>query len=547
MVEVMVVASGDVEPRVREHLAQLPGVSVHSVSASEASAAVADEQVDIDYVVLHDAPLRAAEPTATDPLHVLIRELRTRRPRVPIGVLLERVKDDDLKKAVFVSSVDLGFDLGDGQDRLGDALDLLTDRMTAVASRAAVPPAGAHRIGSLVEVDFDDNSQGEGPPNLPGTAYRMARWRSLMPVDGGTFAQDVRDVVGALAKFPLRTNPPWDPLDRPVEAPDKKSLPQRPGLKDVMRAFASTDAAKKRIYGSRTPPVNLDQARHLLAGERHPREDETEYERWRSVWGAGTNPPALLLDGETGVGKTLMAEFITFLLTPTRSDGAEQGLTSRSRFVKANAAGLSVLDFNHHLMGVAPDMWSSIEDAIVGKIARAAHGVFLLDEVGDMPPDVQAAVLTFLDSREIQPVGVDPFNGYQHIIGATNRELDEDVASGAFRQDLLARFPLRLTIPPLRARSKDERTRWVDFLAQDPIVNPRLDDADGYEVTHLSAEALDALVEHDYRNGNFRELTERVHASLRNARRNLRTTVLPIDVPEPDATIAGVSRGGRDR
>lgn len=547
MVEVLMVASGEVEARVRESLARVEGVSVTSASEPEATAAVTDPGAVIDYVVLHDTGLRASEPQASDPLHTLIALLRARRPRVPIAVLLERVRDDDLKKAVFVSSVDLGFDIGDELGRLDDALDLLLTRVRAVGSRTASTPAGAHRIGSLVEVDFDDNSEGDGPPNRPGTAYRMARWRSLMPVDGSNFAHDVRDVVDALAKFPLRTNLPWDPLDGPVVMPDKRGLPPRAPLKDVMRAFASTEEARKRIYGTRTPPLTRDQARDLLAGGRHPREPEAEYERWHAVWGEGTNPPALLLDGETGVGKTLMAEFITFLLTPTRSEGAQQGLTSRSRFVKANAAGLSVLDFNHQLMGVAPSVWSGIDDAVVGKIARAAHGVLLLDEVGDMPLDVQAATLTFLDSREIQPAGVPPFKGYQHIIGATNRELDVEVASGAFRQDLLARFPLRLTIPPLRERPEDERTRWIDFLAQDPIVNPRLGDTDGHEVTHISTEALAALVEHDYRNGNFRELTERVHAALRSARRHLRTIVLAADVPDPDPAIESTGRQGRDR
>ena len=538
MVDVLLIASGEVDVRVREHLTKLANVSVRTLTVGEAGAVISDESVVVDYVILHDVPLRASKPNANDSLHAMVKSVMSTRPRVPIAVLLETVRDDDLKKAVFVSSVDVGIDLGDDLDRLGNAIDLLERRLDAVASRVSAPPSGAHRIGSLVEVDFEDNSQGDGPPNRPGTAYRMARWRSLMPVDGSTFAQDVRDAVDALARFPLRTNLPWDPLDRPVKPVRKTDLPERQPLKDVMRAFANAEDAKKRLYGTGTPPLSREEARELLAGEPHPREDDAEYQRWRDVWSVGVNPPALLLDGETGVGKTLMAEFITFLLTPTRSDGAGQGLTSRSRFVKANAAGLTVNDFNHQMMGVAPGIWSGIDDAVVGRLPRAAHGVFFLDEVGDMPADVQAAVLTFLDSREIQPTGVDPFKGYQHIIAATNKELEKEVASGSFRQDLLARFPLRLSIPPLRARPKDERERWIDFLAQDPVVNPRIGNTAEYEVTHFSRAALQALADHDYRNGNFRELTERVHASIRSARRNLRSTVLPADIPEPAMSIA---------
>lgn len=541
MVDVLLVATGDVATQVRASLEKRGYVKVRSLAEKDASRAIADvDGTAIDYVILHDVPLRATGPRSKDQLYEVIRAVRTTRPRVPIAVLLESVKDDDLKKAVFVSSVDIGIDLGEDLGRLGEAIDLIEGRLDAVATRTSGAPAGAHEIGSLVDVDFEDNSQANGPANRPGTAYRMARWRSLMPVDGSNFAQDVRDVVDALAKFPLRVNLPWDPLDRPVKMPGKTGTPGPPPLKDVMRAFADTPEALGRLYERGKPPLTKKEAQQLLSGQKALGETDDEYQRWWNIWGQGTNPPALLLDGETGVGKTLMAEFITFLLTPTRSDGARQGLTSRARFVKVNGAGMSVIDFNHLLMGVAPSQWSEIGDAVVGRLARAAHGVFFLDELGDMPAAAQAVVLTFLDSRQIQPVGVDPFNGYQHIIAATNKELDREVASGAFRQDLLARFPLRLTIPPLRDRPEDERERWVDFLAQDPVVNPRLNGTDDHEVTHISQEALHELVDHDYRNGNFRELTERVHASIRSARRNLRTTVLPVDVPEPAAAIAGV-------
>jgi transcriptional regulator with AAA-type ATPase domain len=352
-------------------------------------------------------------------------------------------------------------------------------------------------------------------------------------------------VVDALARYPLRVNLPWDPLGRPPRATSKAGPPERATLKDVHRVFASDDAIAK-IYGKASAPLTRAAARALLDGERHPHEDAAEYERWWSVWSEGIRPPAVLLDGETGVGKTLMAEFLTFLLTPTRTDGAEQGLSSRARFVKMNGAGLRVADFSHQWMGVAPGIWSGIDDAVVGRLARAAHGVAFIDELGDMPQDVQAAVLTFLDSREIQPGGIEPFLGYQHIIAATNKELADEVASGAFRQDLLARFPLRLRIPPLRERPIEERERWVDFLAQDPVVNPRLDDGQ-YEVTHLDRGALDRLIEHDYTNGNFRELTERVHESLRRARRHLRRVVTSDDVPPPEQAIARSMTAGAER
>ena len=535
MITVLIVAHPTIGDRLAQRISAVPHANVTVASVGDVRAAIADAATSIDYVILHDAPLRGTTSMDGDHLHELVREIRTSRPRLPIAVLLDSVRGDDLKKAVFVPSVDIGLDLGEEHQRLDAAIDRIVTRITELGSHSAAMPSGAHRIGSLVEVEFDGHNSGDAASNRPGTAYRMARWRSLMPVDGSDFARNVRDVVGALSRFPLRTNLPWNPLDHSPASKGKTHALERPQLRDVMRAFASDDAVK-RLFGSKPPPVNRAEAQDLLSGKRHRDEDEDEYERWWRVWEHGTHPPAVLLDGETGVGKTLMAEFITFLLTPTRTEGARQGLSSRSRFVRANAAGLTLSDFNHQLMGVAPGVWSGIDDAVVGRLARAAHGVFFLDEIGDMPRDLQAAVLTFLDSREIHPTGINPFLGYQHIIAATNKRLNQEVASGAFRQDLLARFPVRLTIPPLRERAADERERWVDFLAQDPIVNPRIDGTE-YEITHIDRAAVDRLVEHDYRNGNFRELTERVHEAIRSARRHLRRIVILDDVLPPAAPL----------
>jgi len=242
-----------------------------------------------------------------------------------------------------------------------------------------------------------------------------------------------------------------------------------------------------------------------------------------------------------------MAEFIGFLLNPRSSEleaefptwtaatVTKRHLTSRDRFVKFNGAALKSSDIADLMMGNAPGAWSSMTDASVGQLARAAHGVFFLDELGDMPLDAQAAILTFLDTREIRPKGMEPFLGYQHVIAATNKKLSEAVADGNFRQDLLARFPLRLTLPPLRDRSPADRARLVDFLAQDPAVNPLADGS--FTVTHFDRAALASLATHDYQNGNFRELAERVHESIRRAKRRLSRIVTLEDVPAAEPTI----------
>ena len=531
MTTVMIVA----DPAVEELLsAALTGADIVTVEPDSAYRRITrDGQTPLDYAVLHDTRFGKR---SDDLLYEIVAALREKK--IPTAVLLSSVKDDDFKKAVFVANVDVGIDLGEHGERLNPAVDRVARSVAGIAARPASPPPNAHTIGSLVTIELENNSERDGERNKPGTAYRMARWRSLVPLDGSVFSQSVRDVVTELSAFPLRAVYPWDPREREGTA-------HWPSLRDVLRTFADRESLVN-MYAGDTPPLSQAQAVALLTGARVEGESEKHHAEWMAAWAGGqSRPPAVLIDGETGVGKSLMAEFLTFLLTPTRSElkrqgSAHQGLSARDRFVKFNGAALTLNEFSHVLMGTAPGRWSGVDDAVVGLFARAAHGVFLLDEIGDMPLDVQAALLTFLDSREIRPFGVESFSGFQHIIAATNRKLSEDVANESFRKDLLARFSLRLTVPPLRDRSPEDRRRLIDFLAQDPSVNRRRDDA-SYEVIAIESAAMTRLLEHEYRNGNFRELAQRVHESLRNARRGLRRIVSVDDVPEKQTAIVSAS------
>lgn len=546
-VRVLVCAAGGVGEALTSDLAKLTDIELVPLQDVEAiREEVGSSDVGFSYAILHDEALAPVadelddERPSTD-LYSAVATIRSHR--VPIAVLFERILRDDLKKGVFLSHVDLAVDLGEGTHRLADAIERITASLTSLADADPAPAVSVKgvepiHIGMLVKISFPRDAQGStgsaSEQEKEGTAYRMARWRSLIPLDGDKFVQDVRDVVDALSVYPLRTLLPWDPRS-------SGALPV--GLQDVFRQFGSDPG--KFYGGSKTPLANPAAATKLLKAEEAVR-GEKNFARWREAWTKGGNPPALLLTGDTGVGKSLMAEFIAFLLTPGRSAGATQNITTRDRFVKFNAAGLTLSDFNHYLMGVAPGVWTGIDDAVVGQLARAAHGVFFLDEIGDMPRDAQAAVLTFLDTRDIRPTGIEAFKGYQHIIAATNHDLRADVASGAFRQDLLARFPLRLKIPALRERSDEDKRRLIDFLAQDPSVNPRRGGAG--EVTHFDGGAVEKLLDHKYKNGNFREFAERVHESIRRTRRRLGTVVFAHDVPAADQAIkpqtATTSAGG---
>lgn len=533
MNRVLIVASRALQTALRSEIASIANLELVTVEADDAWAIVASHDDVLTYAVLHAEAFGPRSNLSAPLLYDVISALRERR--VPTAVLFSKVEDDDMKKAVFLSYIDLGIDLGERAEGTPEAVARIATSIRAVAATRVEPPADALEIGTLVKVDFHQNSQAEGEDNKPGTAYRMARWRSLLPLDGSVFSQDVRDVVQALSAFPLRLDVPWDPSER-------DGTPDWPSIRDVYRAFKDTPEALANLYSSKKPPIGRDEAIALLKpAEPRPKSDPA-YARWWNAWRGGTViPPALLIDGETGVGKSLMAEFVGFLLNPRSSELEaafpawrpeqirQRHLPSRDRFVKFNGAALRSSDVADLMMGNAPGEWADMIDASVGQLARAAHGVFFLDEIGDMPLKSQAAILTFLDTREIRPKGVQPFFGFQHVIAATNRELSAAVADGRFRQDLLARFPLRLTVPPLRERSLSDRRRLLDFLAQDPAVNELTER--GFTVTHFMPEAAAALVAADYRNGNFREFAERVHESIRRAKRRLSWIVAIDDVP----------------
>lgn len=477
-----------------------------------------------DYAVLQ----ASAFPTRAI-LYDAVRNLGAKN--TPTAVLFDTLADDDLKKAAYAPAVDIAFETANAES-MSDAVALIAERVIALSLPAMHVNEPLVEIGTIVKV----STPGAASDSKGDFEYRAAGFHSLVPQDGSDFAREVRDIVSALAEYPLRTFVPWDPRDG---QPGKSSDAVK-NLQDVMQAFARDPDARQLAVERRS-------AEALLAGKPVKGHEAAEdWRTWHKAWDRG-RPPLLLIEGETGVGKSLMAEYLAFLLTPRRSTRAKTTnvsgmLGSRDRFVKFNGAGLTLQDFNHYLMGTAPGIFTGIPDAVVGQLTRAAHGVFFLDEIGDMARDVQAAFLTFLDTREIRPSGMHPpFNGFQHIFAATNHNLDSDVADERFRKDLLARFALRLWIPPLRHRSRRPYLpRFVDYLAQDPVVNPQV--ATGTRaVRAFTLEAHGSLIGAEYEKGNFRELTATVHGAIREARRRLDDVVTQADVV---AATTRRSRGG---
>lgn len=435
----------------------------------------------------------------------------------PLSVLFERMQiaatDDlplgDLSIVFGRSVVDQAVEIRT-EDDLEQALSVIAEHAVSRATTAlahlevVATERGLHTVGSKFSVLEED--------------YGEARLRALISAKMAGFIAELRDSYSQLEKWPLRRDLPWDPRDGQVPctaindngiwqaAPIPKTTPN---LQDVLNVPTFADFSE-RLKGEK-PPYTAD--------------------GWREAW-SGRLPPMLLLTGESGTGKSLVAETLALLLAKRERTGNDSWVSLMPPFAKINSAGLTETTWEHVVHGAAPGTWSGMPQAVIGELARAAHGVVFFDEIGDLPPSVQAGLLTFFDDRLIRPTGTHPFKGFQHVIAATNRDLEEGTNQRWFRNDLLARFALRLRIPSLRERGREEVKQLIDFLMQDPAVNPKRPDA-RHAVCFVTDEALDKLSGFEYLDGNFRELTEIVHAAVRRAERRHSRLLEAADVTLP--------------
>src|SRR5688572_19700914 len=193
----------------------------------------------------------------------------------------------------------------------------------------------------------------------------------------------------------------------------------------------------------------------------------------------------VLITGESGVGKDLIARRI-------HSQSRRAGLV----FVPVNCAGLTESLLESELFGHVKGSFTGAYRDKMGKLQAAHRGTIFLDEVGEMSLRMQAMLLRFLESGEIQAVGADGHASRVdvRVIAATNRNLPELIATGQFRDDLMYRLRvIHLEVPPLRDRREDIRPLVMHFAGRT-----------GRSVT-FTDEALHLLVRHRWP-GNVREL-----------------------------------------
>jgi transcriptional regulator with PAS, ATPase and Fis domain len=197
--------------------------------------------------------------------------------------------------------------------------------------------------------------------------------------------------------------------------------------------------------------------------------------------------PVLIL-GESGTGKELVAKSIHF-----------SGIFRSKPFIPVDCGSLVPTLIESELFGHVRGAFTGATNPKDGLLAIAEGGTVFLDEIGELPVDLQAKLLRAIQEKEIRPVGSVkrvPIN--VRILAATNRDLERAVAEGTFRRDLFFRLNvLTLRIPALRERREDIPPLVAHFLE-------RIGHDSGKEKT-ISDECLKALMNYDWP-GNVREL-----------------------------------------
>jgi DNA-binding NtrC family response regulator len=206
---------------------------------------------------------------------------------------------------------------------------------------------------------------------------------------------------------------------------------------------------------------------------------------------------AVLLRGESGVGKTALARFVH-----------DQGARRRGPFVAVNCAAIPATLFESELFGVEKGAFTDAKERRVGLVAQATGGTLLLDEVGELPLELQAKLLQVLESGEVRPVGATrgvPVD--VRVIAATNADLEALVKEGRFRRDLYFRLNVvGIEIPALRQRRDDLLPLVDDLLA-------RICRRVGREVMGVSADALRWIETRPWP-GNVRELANTLERAV---------------------------------
>ena len=206
---------------------------------------------------------------------------------------------------------------------------------------------------------------------------------------------------------------------------------------------------------------------------------------------------SVLITGESGTGKEVMARYIH-----------SKSKRSAETFVSVNCAAIPDNLLESELFGHEKGAFTGAVARRIGKFEEANGGTLLLDEISEMDPRLQAKLLRAIQEREIDRVGgTQPLKVNIRLLATSNRDLEEEVRQGNFREDLFFRLNVvNIQLPPLRERPMDLEVLAEHFAR-------KYADANGVPTPRVADEARRRLARHHWR-GNVRELENTMHRAI---------------------------------
>jgi two-component system nitrogen regulation response regulator NtrX len=234
------------------------------------------------------------------------------------------------------------------------------------------------------------------------------------------------------------------------------------------------------------------EVRHQMVGE-----SPALRQIWDAIKRASPTNATVLLLGESGVGKELVARSIH-----------RNSLRSRERFVQVNCAAIPEELIESELFGHEKGSFTGAAEKQIGKFEQADRGTIFLDEVGDMSAKTQAKVLRVLQEGEVERLGsARNIKVDVRVIAATNKDLEQEIDRGTFREDLYFRLSvIPIRVPPLRDRREDVPAlvrHFVDLFSRENNRKPQ----------RFTPAALEYLQKARWK-GNVRELRNTVERLL---------------------------------
>jgi two-component system response regulator AtoC len=312
-------------------------------------------------------------------------------------------------------------------------------------------------------------------PHLSG-ADLLRRIKSRLPATEVVIMTGHGSIESAVEAMKLGA---YDYIQKPFRVEELRMLLRR--MEEKIRLVQENRVLRER--------VETDQELDGIIGESAKiREILRMISRLKDSW------TPVLICGESGTGKELVARAIHY-----------RGTFAKRPFVAVDCGALVPTLMESDLFGYTKGAFTGAAKSKVGLFQAADGGTIFLDEIGELPPELQAKLLRVLQEKEVRPVGSNESIHVQvRVVAATNRDLEAAIREGTFRKDLFFRLNVvSITLPPLRERRSD-----IPMLAQ--CFLDRLAEGENMKFT---AAAMKLLMRYDWP-GNVRELENSISRAV---------------------------------